>query len=428
MSNKTNFYYYVQDLDLLSKIRSINGKFISNANHVIFESLDKIDLNIKNGVFVIDEDLDFFQENFIEKGSEVILIVVNDIINDFHDYPKEVYISKSRVLTSLSAILYDLQNTVEFNSKYYSVDIQNIAMDRKSPCELYIRLSEEKFIKCLKTGDVFDLAIKEKYAAKTDFLWVEKADFYLYGAFLYGQDDLEAEVDVPFTVEKQDHLALIHEMAHSCGISERTMQAVENSLNEIKENPDKKIKDLLGKFEEMKGSFLYSHSYFTALLCVEVAKKQDWFKPQHLDKLTFAAIVHDLGYKDPKNALNESLPKSKVMLLDPIAKEDTLGHIDAVLEILEKSDSIDSDVINIIKRHHGGRGDESYPSKSYATEMDLLSGIFLLSHCFAISFFKMSFNPEKIEKVLAYIEVVYNKGNLKKIFPGFKKDVLALLK
>lgn len=428
MAKNTSFYYFIQDLDLLRKVRTIVTNFISNSTHIIFDDLNKFDLGIDDGVIIVDSEMDFFQEHFIATNKEIVLVVINDILNDFHDYPNEVYISRSRVLTSLSAILYDLKNTSEFNTKYYSVEINNITLNMEAPCDLFLRINDEKFLKCVKTGDIFDAEIRDRYIKKNEFLWVEKADFYLFGNFLYGQDDLENEINTPFTVEKADHIELIHDMAKSCGISEQTIQVMQNSIESIKADSDKRIKSLLDKFDEMKGSFLYSHSYFTCLLCIEIAKRQDWFQPQHIDKLTLAAMVHDLGYKDANNALNEALPKSKVLKLEHAVREDVLGHVDAVLEILENSKAIDSDVINIIKRHHGGRGEDSYPLKSYATELDLLSGVFILCHSFSICFIKMAFNKNKIDKVMAYIEMIYNKGNLKKIFPGFKSTILELIR
>lgn len=422
-----NFHYYISDLDMLSKARTLISKLAGDVEHIIYDKIESIDKSICDGVFIVDSSLDFFTEHIATEDKNNILIVINDILNDYQDYPYEVYISKSRVLTSLSAIIFDLKNTSKYNNNYFCVEINNIVLNSPAPCDVYLKISDDKYLKCIYKDDIYDEDSKKRFLKKSHFLWVEKADFFLFGDFLYGLDDLEKEINVPFSAENIDHMALIHDMAHSCGISDKTIATVEKTLENIKTNANSKLKNLFDNFEELNGSFLYSHSYLTGLLCVELATKQSWFKHQHIDKLTMASIVHDLGYKDKENALNEGLPKSKVMQIEGQDREDILNHIDNILKILENANVIDSDIINIIQKHHGARGDDSYPNKSFATEMDLLSGIFLLSHCFVVSYFKMSFDKSKIDKILAYINLIYNKGNLKTIFPDFSAHVKELI-
>lgn len=421
-----NFFYYIEDDDSLRKVRSIVLNFIGDSKHVIFNDVEKIPTNLSDGIYIIDKNLEFFQER-LKLSSKSTLIVINDILNDFSDYPTEVYISRTKLVISLGAILFDLKNEKEINGNYYSVDIKKIKIGEASPCDLYLNLGKEKFLKCVRAEDIFDQEIRDRYIKKTNFLWVERKDFYLHSNFLFDKDFVEQEVNAPFSLERMDHLSLIYDMAQSCGITDKTIRLVENSMTEIRKNSDKKIAKLLNRFDSLQGTFLFSHSYFLSLFVCELAKKQSWFKHQHIDKLVLAAIVHDLGYKNEENAFYEALPKSKLADLSVDSREDTLAHIDTVLKILKNCKSIDSDVINIIKHHHGGRGEESYPLKSFATEIDLLSGLFLLTHSFTISFFKVSFNIKKLPKVFDYIEAIYNKGNLKKIFPSFKRDILELL-
>jgi hypothetical protein len=428
MKKDVEFHYFIKDLELLKKSHHIIEKLWDNPVNIIHEDLNKIETDLDNVIFVIDSSLEYFQEKFISSKKQNLVIVINDIVNDFEDYPLEIYVSKSRILTSLSAVLFDLKNTTTFDGTHFSVEIFNISIGEITPCDLFLRISDEKFLKCVKKGDVFDEDTRDRFSKKSKFLWVKKDHFYLYGEFLYGHDSLEEEVSHEFSVENTTHLKLIYDMAQSCGISKKTVKTVEESMQDLKKNSKGKIKKLLSDFDKLEGTFLFSHSHFLSLLCIEIASKQEWFKHQHIDKLVMASLVHDMGYQDPENALNEALPRSKVEELPLGVREDTLNHIDAVLKILETSNTIDSDIINIITYHHGARGEESYPKKSFAPEMDLLSGIFLLCHVFTIGLFKISFNKNKIQNVLAYIDLHYSKGNFKKILPEFRKNIIELMK
>ena len=414
-----HFYYFVKDLDLLKAVHTIVDELWTRSENVIVKTKEEIPANLVNGLIFVDSELEYFQDKFLNPEKSNVVVVVNDIVNDFADYPYEVYISRNRVLGSLTAILYDLKNTHEFDQKYFSVHIKNIMVGEIAPCDLYLRLNESKFVKILSTDTLFDYDVLDRYKDKTEFFWVAKEDFFLFGNFLYGEEDLDLKVTAPFSADNTNHLKLVYTMARSCGISESTMNMVSNSVESFQQNSSNKLKDLLSKIEDISDSYLVAHSHLTAFLCAELTKRESWAKPQHTDKLILASIVHDLGFKNHLNSVNEGMPKSKLMQMDPEAKEDIFSHIDNVLDILKDCDEIDSDIINIIKRHHGARGEDSYPQVSHATEFDLLSGAFILCHSFAVSLFKMDLDVTKYQKILAYINLIYNKGNIKKNLPAF---------
>jgi HD-GYP domain-containing protein (c-di-GMP phosphodiesterase class II) len=332
------------------------------------------------------------------------------------------------MIINLSPLLTELRDLDSTSADYYPVDINKLNPVGSCPCDLYIRLSERKFVKCVRSGDEFDLEIQTKYRTKTTKLWVIKDDFFEYSDFIFGKVELEKKITNEFSISNLSDIELIHDMARSCGISGKTLRTVESQVQELQENSKGNLKKLLVNFEEMKGTFLYSHSYFTSLIAIEAAKKQSWFKHQHIDKLVLASILHDLGFKDSNSALYESLPKSKILELPAVIQKDLLNHVDKICELLKIDDGVDSDVLNIIFKHHGGRGEESYPLKSFGTEIDLLSGIFLLSHAFTLTFYTVAFNKKKLKEVFLYLEHHYNKGNLRKIFPLFKESILDIMK
>ena len=417
------FYYFIKDLELLKTIHIIVEKFWQSPNHTIVKLKEDIPEGLVNGLIFVDSDLEYFQDRFLNPEKSNVVVVVNDIVNDFADYPYEVYISRNRVLGSLTAILYDLKHSQEFDQKYFSVHMGNILLNEMAPCDLYLRINQDKFVKILNQDNVYDLELINRYKDKTEFLWVLKEDFFLYGNFLYGEEDLDQKVSAQFSVENTDHLKLVYSMARSCGIEQSTMSLISNSISSFQENSSKKLKGLLAKIDNISDSYLVAHSHLTALLCAELTKRESWAKAQHTDKLILASIVHDLGFKNHLNSINEGLPKSKLNEINPEVKEDILSHIDNVIEILRDCEEVDSDIINIVKRHHGARGEDSYPQVSHATEFDLLSGAFILCHTFSVSLFKVQLDTSKYQKILAYINLIYNKGNIKKNLPAFNNMI-----
>jgi HD-GYP domain-containing protein (c-di-GMP phosphodiesterase class II) len=422
-----DFHCSIQDINTLTRVKKIIAHFGHTSPLVIHDDISNVDPSIKHCVFIIDNNPDFFISNYTDTEKKNVIIILNDTVEDLEDFPIEAYITKKRLIVSLGSLLSDLKYIVDEQSDYYPVDIYRLKLTDDCPCDLYLKLGPKKFLKCVKKGNEFDKELQEKYKVKADDLWVIKDDFYQYGDFLFGKDDLERKILDPFSLKNGDDLELIHDIARSCGITCKTINIMEKQVNGIKETANNELKVLLTQFEKLKGSFLYSHSYFTSLIAIQVAVKQPWFRHQHLSKLVLSSMLHDLGFKKAENALYETLTKSKINKLPEDIKHDVLGHVDSVYDMIKTCKDIDSDILNIIYRHHGARGDESYPIKSFGTEIDLLSGIFLLSHAFTLTFFTVEFNLRKLDDVFIYLEYHYNRGNLKKIYPKFKEDVLNFM-
>ncbi len=420
-------FYYMQDFNLLYQARQILSRFGQNSlKHFVCNKLDEVPRDVDHCIYVIDAQIDKFQKYIKDQSKQHLVIVINQILNDFEDYPHEAYISQSKIVTGLSAIIYDQVNSLETHEDFLCVNINNISLNKSSPCDLYFKINEKKFLKCLYNSDIFDLETKDHFLKKSEYLWVKKEDYYLFGYFLYGEDDLEREVTSPFSAEKLESIEFLHDLARSCGISDKAILAVEESIKSFHAHPEEKIKNMIMSFEDCKGSFLYAHSYLTSLLAVEILSNISWFTKDHIDKLVLASIIHDLGYQEAENAIFEGLPKSKILELPYVTRQDVIQHVDRVLHALKDCERLDTDVLNIISRHHGARGEESYPQKSTAMEIDLLSGVFLLTHSFIVCLFKMSFDMTKASKIMAYLESIYNKGNIKQVFPEFKEKVLRM--
>jgi putative nucleotidyltransferase with HDIG domain len=160
----------------------------------------------------------------------------------------------------------------------------------------------------------------------------------------------------------------------------------------------------------------------TATLALTIGKKFNWFTFDNQEKVYLGSMLHDLGYKDEKNAFHELMDKDEIEKLDPNKRDDILNHTTRYNEQLTKT-NLHQDVINIIIRHHGAQGAGSYPRNVSPHEATLIFALFMISHDFTLRLFKASFNKNKIPEIINDMESTYKVGNYKTIYPEFVKSV-----
>jgi hypothetical protein len=91
---------------------------------------------------------------------------------------------------------------------------------------------------------------------------------------------------------------------------------------------------------------------------------------------------------------------------------------------LSKLDTIYPDVLRMVKDHHGVHGENSYPKEVFASDVNLVFGLFLLSHEFTLGLYSISFKEKKIPELLDRICEKFDKGNYKKLISEFKETIL----
>ena len=96
----------------MNRTRFVVGKIIPEAENIISEeegSKIVVEDIVDDAVLVLNHSLAEVKESLEAAGKQCLLIVINEIVNDFEDFPVEIYISKSRIVTSIASVFYDLK-------------------------------------------------------------------------------------------------------------------------------------------------------------------------------------------------------------------------------------------------------------------------------------------------------------------------------
>jgi len=290
------------------------------------------------------------------------------------------------------------------------------------PCDIFIRLSSGKTLKLFSANEAKDVDRIKAYQEKgLKEFYIQKDDFYKHSKTFFNEDVIEKALEITPTVIADQYLAVIQEMTSDIGIDETTLKTAVRLEEEIlkQSSSEKVVKGLFDRFAKQQGNFLYSHSYLTAVMCLQFAKKMDWGTKEIQKKLYMAAIFHDLGYQNPRSVFYENSDLDGLEKLPEKVRVDILNHVPVIIERLKKMKNIPEDVINIIKYHHGGLGEQSYPLKMHATELALLPCVFILCHEFVKNLFKVSFRKDKIPEALSKTINKYNSGKFKSLTSPF---------
>ena len=274
-------------------------------------------------------------------------------------------------------------------------------------CDIYLRLNNEKFVKIVSTGDAITNDILKNFESKnvTSF-YVKRADFEQIGMQL-----------LPHSAAPDEKGALpdnkeLNGLLNSIGINQFTCSEVSKTYEKIicdtgvNENIPKLLKEMIYS----KKRFIYDHSYRTGVISVELAKKFDWGVTSIKEKLTIAALMHDLKMPEEIasiadcNDLNNNV-SSKV-------KKAHFQHGEIMALELKEEMSISTDIVNIVKNHH------QYLNPNLAQ----LTLVFIVAHEFVIRLYNYQLNPVMTSLALKDVEEFFKDKDTK-----FIKYVEALV-
>lgn len=276
-----------------------------------------------------------------------------------------------------------------------------------SPVDLYIKLSEEKYIKIYRKEDLCLQEVVEKYSKRGVKSFYCRAHVSeLLSTFLLNNDII---------VDKNEKVMLVQNLAQSLGVSDiivnQINQLTDRNIQSIDSCPNLStmLKNMLGK-----GNYLSQHSTMVAFISCVIAKKFHWSTGMTLAKLSFAGVLHDM------TLTSDILLKLKgnnydKECLDWKEQKKYINHIEDVLLLLHDAKKIPADVSDIISGHHDFSLNPNSPNKKSESAISQINAIFILADEFChqihdidglhLAEFKLNWKT---------FHDTYDKGNFKK--------------
>ncbi len=242
---------------------------------------------------------------------------------------------------------------------------------------IYIRLSNKKFVRVAKTGEkVHSVQFRRYFDKGVKHLYVKKADYQKvvdYNLKLNKAVAITKNVDL---ARKKKFLAktgeIVLESVFVRGIDKETFNDAHtyicSSINTLLQ--DEQAHGLLETLND-HNDFLYAHSLGVSLYSVMIAQNIGWTSGNNLYKLSVGGLLHDIG----KSELDRDLvnkPKSDLTFAEKALLE---THPERGKRILEAIKTIPSEVADIAFEHHENVAGQGYPRMLPRTRINPLAKV-----------------------------------------------------
>lgn len=313
-------------------------------------------------------------------------------------------------------IIYDFINDQSQKSKdetLIPLSIIYLQTIKKAPCDIFLKLSENKYVKIISKDDDFKIEeIIQKYASKniTEFFiafsYLTKfRDSLLKGIFKF---DPEKDTRVSHQIKIAESAIAI---AKDFGVNDFLIEGVSESFNDIyKEfNSNTKIKSFLEDISKLNGTEIGTHSYLVSIFATVIGNNIPWFNKEIKKNIYTSALFHDLDLISSGLEEYEFKSINEINMLTQLNKDYIKNHPANIAKKLSKVDVIPTDVINIITKHHEGAGENSYPQKLHGTQLSPTICLFIVAHEFSVQLKNFNYQSEFFNNIL---------GNTRQLLPG----------
>ena len=310
------------------------------------------------------------------------------------------------------------------NEDFIAIPIREFIAAPVTPVDLYVRLSDLKFVLIVKqdtrgAGQQL-IGLESK---NVEHLWVRRQDYGLYvgssvlvAGFLLTQKEISSARKAEFLVRASS--AVMNEIeALGLGVESyehaRLIAGSVTSLIEAKSQ----LFNLLSTLSTLS-SANSAHAVGVSAIAVIIAKAQGWTKPATFEKLALGCLLHDVGLKEiPASILAKTRAE---MTADDQATYET--HPFRAMEILRSISSAPEDVIAIALEHHENAIGQGYPRKLRDLRMNPLAKVAALADCLAELTLPNEYGraPLSLPEAIAQIEGVMGQP--------FNRDSFAALK
>ncbi len=239
-------------------------------------------------------------------------------------------------------------------------------------CDLYIKLSSNRYIKLLKRGDYFSAKRIKRYKDEkgVEYLYFKTKDRGVYIHYLNQLAEKWIKKPGKSVVKKVKAVQLLTEKY----IEEIYLEGVKPEMMEEGDKICKNVFDIISfepklyqlvrKFQDQH-SDQFTHSYLVMMLSAMTAKAMKWNSESTIAKIAMGAMLHDIG-KTKLDPLYSSLRPDQ---LSAAQFEIYKAHSVLGVQVVTPMKKVNTEIKQIILQHHERLDGSGYPSRLSASKI-----------------------------------------------------------
>lgn len=352
--------------------------------------------------------------------------------NYYSDNPNNRYFTKPFKMEELSNnVLEILHNKSSVEKNYYKIKINRLEHYNNTNSDLFIKLSEKKFVKIIKKDDLFDKEILTKYSNKNlEHFYILKNDFHSFlDNHLKTIRATLASKRLPVHDKihlQKDLISFARDKVLELGIDEKVVKetdaVIHSVIDHIKCNGD--IWDIFkSKFNQK--NYIVDHSLLLSYLSSAVAYKMSWKVEATLKKLTIASLLHDITLKSSEFAKITTAKELEECSFSDKEKQEIKRHPLAISNMVNTFKDTYPDIDSIILTHHEKPDGSGFPRGLTHLNTSPLHCLFIICEDFVNHIVENEVTPSTIAKIKKEFKKKYDKGNYKKPLEGLLRTIKA---
>lgn len=302
--------------------------------------------------------------------------------------------------------------------------------------DIYIMLKkkdQEQFVKRINALDPIDRDGLAKYQdLGLEHLYIKKEYRFHFVNLAVNKaiEELRSPTEVSLFSAADETFHLSSEMLMSVGINENTIKLTKASIismNQTLKNIDT-IGPLLARLLKEKLSYAYKRVHLTAMFCVEILKRVDWFaKDQHpilIEQIVFSVFLHDILLLDERLLRIHSKLDLYEAKLSEKEKNIVLNHANLASTLVQKYPKSPAYVDIIIKQHHGTTNGVGF-SENYSTSILKQAIIFIVVEKFVMRILDFKKDESRLSDILDDLEQEFSLPSYNKVMLVLKEVIFS---
>ncbi|MCB0391067.1 MAG: HD domain-containing protein [Bdellovibrionales bacterium] len=249
--------------------------------------------------------------------------------------------------------------------KMIPIPIDDLINGMTTPVDLYVRLSETKYVLISKEGSKTQKDRLSTYKdKKLDYLWTPYSSYYkltrqniAIAGVAVGKSQLNQDLKTKFIATAANS---VYEQLDQIGISKETyenVRQISEATVALVQN-HKEISQMFMAFEKY-GNHLLKHSMAVSAISVMLAYEMDWKNKLTLEKISLGGMLHDIGKLSLPKTLFEK-PKA-LMSFEELQLYET--HAFRGMEMITSLGVVPDDVVSMIYEHHENSIGQGFPRR-----------------------------------------------------------------